>query len=89
MLTNNVTANPLLLSLASAVNQLAGGRALVPGLAVPRMALGGVAQPLVLDRLRGGANQAATAAAIGAAVASVTPLATTAAPAAPGTDSRA
>lgn len=42
VLTKNVTANPLLLSLASTVNQLAGGRALAPGLSAPHMALGGV-----------------------------------------------
>lgn len=53
VLTKNVTANPLLLSLASTVNQLAGGRALVPNLQQPRMALGGITQPLVLQQLRG------------------------------------
>jgi hypothetical protein len=58
VLTKNVTANPLLLSLASTINQLAGGRALVPGVPVPRMALGGVAPALVLNQLRGGAGDA-------------------------------
>jgi hypothetical protein len=53
VLTKSVTANPLLLSLASTVNQLAGGRALAPGLSAPRMALGGVAPALALQQLRG------------------------------------
>lgn len=57
ILTRKVTDNPLLLSLASAVNQLAGGRALAPSLVLPHMALGGVAQPLVLDQLRGNAGE--------------------------------
>jgi hypothetical protein len=38
--------------MASAINQLAGTRALVPNAAFSRLALGGVAQPLVLDQLR-------------------------------------
>lgn len=58
VLTRRVSENPLLLSLASAVNQLAGGRALVPNLPAPHMAAGGVAQPLVLDQLNGQANAA-------------------------------
>lgn len=57
ILTAGVTRNPLLLSLASSVNQLAGGRALVPNFPVPRMAMGGVAQPLVLSELKGQAGQ--------------------------------
>lgn len=50
VLTKNVTANPLLLSLASTVNQLAGGRALVPNLTVPRMALGGLTYPALAQQ---------------------------------------
>jgi hypothetical protein len=57
VLTKRVSENPLLLSLASAVNQLAGGRALVPKLPQAHMALGGVAQPLALDQLRGNAGE--------------------------------
>jgi hypothetical protein len=57
VLHRGVSAKPLLLSLASAVNQLAGGRALVPKLPQAHMALGGVAQPLVLDQLRGNAGE--------------------------------
>lgn len=57
VLTANVTRNPLLLSLASTVNQLAGGRALAPNLPRPYMALGGVAQPLVLSQLKGSAGE--------------------------------
>jgi hypothetical protein len=57
VLTKGVSQNPLLLSLASTVNQLAGGRALGPNLSVPRMALGGVAPTLLLDQLRGGAGE--------------------------------
>lgn len=53
VLTRRVSQNPLLLSLASTVNQLAGGRALLPNFPVPRMALGGVAQPLIQQQLRG------------------------------------
>jgi hypothetical protein len=68
VLSRKVTDNPLLLSLASAVNQLAGGRALVPNIAIPRMALGGISTPQVLDSLRGQAAPA-TAAAIGKEVA--------------------
>lgn len=57
VLTKNVTANPLLLSLASTVNQLAGGRALAPGLSTPRMALGGMAYPaLAQQQLQGSAG---------------------------------
>jgi hypothetical protein len=55
VLRRGVSAKPLLLSLASAVNQLAGGMALVLSLPQAHMALGGVAQPLVLDQLRGNA----------------------------------
>ena len=57
VLTKSVSQNPLLLSLASTVNQLAGGRALAPNLVVPQMALGDVSQPLALDQLRGNAGQ--------------------------------
>lgn len=53
VLTKRVSENPLLLSLASAVNQLAGGRALAPNLPTPHLAVGGIAQPLILDQLRG------------------------------------
>jgi hypothetical protein len=58
VLTRKVSENRLLLSMASAINQLAGGRALGPNLpSMPHMALGGVAQPaLVLDQLRGNAG---------------------------------
>lgn len=56
VLTKNVMANPLLLSLASTVNQLAGGRALAPGLSAPHMALGGVGPALALQQLRGGVS---------------------------------
>lgn len=48
VLTENVAANPLLLSMASAIDQLAGGRVLMPNIFLPHIALGGVAQPLVL-----------------------------------------
>jgi hypothetical protein len=53
VLTKGVSQNPLLLSLASTVNQLAGGRALMPNFLVPHMALGGVTQPLIQQQLRG------------------------------------
>lgn len=54
VLTRNVTQNPLLLSMASMVNQLAGGRALGPAMpAFPRMALGGVTPTLAQQQLRG------------------------------------
>lgn len=53
VLIRNVSQSPLLLGMASAINQLAGGRALVPNFPQPRMAMGGVAQPLILDQLRG------------------------------------
>jgi hypothetical protein len=53
VLTRRVSQNPLLLSLASAVNQLAGGRPLVPNSPVPRMALGGISVPLAQQQLRG------------------------------------
>jgi hypothetical protein len=69
VLTKRVSENPLLLSLASAVNQLAGGQALVPNLALPHMALGGVAQPLVLDQLRGNAGESINYDKLGAATA--------------------
>jgi hypothetical protein len=60
VLTKNVAANPLLLSLASTVNQLAGGRALAPGLSVPRMALGGIAYPaLAQQQIQGSAGAGA------------------------------
>jgi hypothetical protein len=45
----------LLLSLANAINQFAGGWPLVPNLVAPHMASRGVAQPLVLDQLQGNA----------------------------------
>lgn len=54
VLHRGVSQNKLLLSMASAINQMAGGRALTPNMAIPHMALGGVApSPLVLDQLRG------------------------------------
>lgn len=56
VLTRGVSQNPLLLSLASTVNQLAGGRALTTRFPTPHMALGGVSQPLILDQLRGAAG---------------------------------
>jgi hypothetical protein len=56
VLTRGVSQNPLLLSLASIVNQLAGGRALTRNLPQPHMALGGVTQPMVLQSLRGSAG---------------------------------
>jgi hypothetical protein len=68
VLTRGVTQNPLLLSLASTVNQLAGGRPLVPNFPVPRMALGGVTVPLAQQQLRG-PEVSASPAAIGAEVA--------------------
>ncbi len=57
VLTKRVTDNPLLLTIASAINQLAGGRPLVPNFPMPHMALGGVAQPLALEQLRGSAGE--------------------------------
>jgi len=56
VLTANVSRNPLLLSLASTVNQLAGGRPLVTNFPVPRMALGGLSQVQAFDQLRGQAG---------------------------------
>jgi methylphosphotriester-DNA--protein-cysteine methyltransferase len=53
VLTNRVTQSPVLLSMASAINQLAGGRALVPNVPFPRLALGGITVPLVQQQLRG------------------------------------
>ncbi|MGI4736111.1 MAG: hypothetical protein ACRYG7_13120 [Janthinobacterium lividum] len=53
VLTRGVSRNPLLLSLASTVNQLAGGRALVPNVPFPRLALGGVTTSIVQAQLRG------------------------------------
>jgi hypothetical protein len=53
VLTRGVTQSPLLLSMASAINQLAGGRPLVPNFPVPRMALGGITQSLAAAQLRG------------------------------------
>jgi hypothetical protein len=54
VLTRSVSQSPLLLSMASAINQLAGGRALVRSLpAFPRLALGGLTMPLVQQQLRG------------------------------------
>jgi hypothetical protein len=54
ILTKGVWQNPLLRPLASQLNVLGGGKALT-GLPEPRMALGGVAQPLMLEQLRGNA----------------------------------
>ncbi len=45
VLTKGVAANPLLLSMASAINQMAGGRALVANLSHRHMALGGLTSP--------------------------------------------
>jgi hypothetical protein len=59
VLTKRVSQNPLLLSLASTVNELAGGRPLATNLpAFPRLALGGLAAPLVQQQLRGTAGAA-------------------------------
>ena len=58
VLHRGVSQSPLLLSLASTVNQLAGGRALAPALpASPLLALGGLARPLVQQNLRGSVGQ--------------------------------
>ena len=57
VLHRGVSQSPLLLSLASTVNQLAGGRPLAPALPTsPRLALGGVARPLIMQQLRGNAQ---------------------------------
>lgn len=50
ILTKGVWANPLLRPVASALNVMGGGLPLVPR---AHMAVGGVAQPLILDQLRG------------------------------------
>jgi len=42
ILTKNVSASRPLLTIASAVNELAGGKSLITGLSVPKMAMGGV-----------------------------------------------
>jgi hypothetical protein len=52
ILTRKVTDSPLLLSLASTVNQLAGGRALVSNLPSPHMALGGITSTAVASQMR-------------------------------------
>jgi hypothetical protein len=49
VLTRQVAASPLLLSMASAINQLAGGRALAPKMVSPHMALGGLTSPAQLQ----------------------------------------
>lgn len=56
VLTKRVSQNPLLLSLASTVNELAGGRPLVTNFPVPRMAAGGISQVAAFDQLRGQAG---------------------------------
>lgn len=56
ILTKGVWQNPVLRPLASQLNVMGGGKPLT-GLPAPRMALGGVAQPLVLESLRGGAGE--------------------------------
>lgn len=56
VLTKGVSQNPLLLSLASTVNQLAGGRALTPHFPAPYMALGGLTQVQAFDQFRGNAS---------------------------------
>jgi hypothetical protein len=53
VLHRGVSQSPLLLSMASAINQLAGGRALTPNFTHIHMALGGVTQSVVLQQLRG------------------------------------
>lgn len=58
VLTRNVSRSPLLLSMASAINQLAGGRALTPLNVSRHLALGGLSQPLALQQLRGSAAPA-------------------------------
>ena len=68
MPTCGVSQNPLLLSLASTINQMAGGRALAPNTTVPRMARGGVSQTVVRDQLRG-PTAGPSAAEVGAEVA--------------------
>lgn len=55
VLTKAVSQNPLLLSLASLVNQAAGGRALVPG--GVHLALGAITRPVAQAQLRGQVNE--------------------------------
>lgn len=66
ILTKGVWRNPQLRPLASALNQLGGGAALLPR---PHLALGGLTAPVAYEQLRGGTAAGADAAAIGAAVA--------------------
>ena len=69
VLTRGVSQNPLLLSMASAVNQMAGGRALGPAAPVfPRFNLGGLTPTLAREQLRGQV-QVVSPAALGEAVA--------------------
>jgi hypothetical protein len=56
VLTKGVSQNPLLLSLASTVNQLAGGRALTSHFPAPHMAFGGLTQVQAFDQFRGNAS---------------------------------
>jgi hypothetical protein len=59
VLHRGVSQSPLLLQMASAINQLAGGRALTPTMTRrPFMALGGLSQPVALQQLRGSAAPA-------------------------------
>jgi hypothetical protein len=53
ILTKGVFQSPVLRPLASALNVLGGGRALVPNQPSAHMALGGIAKPLVMQQLRG------------------------------------
>lgn len=70
VLTRKVSQNPLLLSLASTVNQLAGGRALTASLPSYNFAaLGAITRPAAQQWLRQQGGSPADAAAIGAAVA--------------------
>jgi hypothetical protein len=59
VLTRQVTANPILLSMASAINQLAGGRALTASLPSYRFAaLGAITRPVAQAQLRGDSDLA-------------------------------
>ena len=57
ILSKGVWQNPLLRPLASQLNVMGGGQPLVPNFPTPRMALGGVAQPLILEQLKGQVGQ--------------------------------
>jgi hypothetical protein len=57
ILTKGVFQSPVLRPLASTLNVLGGGRALVPSQPSAHMALGGIAKPLVMQQLRGGVGE--------------------------------